>query len=126
MAFWTTQISNWRWVREQGIILADTTVKSAVDYAFLAPTWVMVNGIQNELITEEMYTDQYHALLRDRYLSWRRFFYDMIEHGRDADIAVACYCRPGKFCHRHLSITVLRKIAEKANLPFEYKGELTR
>lgn len=126
MAFWTTQISNWRWVREQGIILADTTVKSAVDYAFLAPTWAMVIGIKDELITEEMYTDRYHELLRDRYGSWRRFFYDMIEQGRDTDIAVACYCPPGTFCHRHLSINVLRKIAEKANLPFEYKGELTR
>jgi len=126
MAFWTAQISQWRLVQDRGIILADTTVKSAVEYEFLAPTWTMVMNHKGELITDEMYTEQYLALLRDRYGSWRRSFYDLLELGRDSEVAIACYCSPGKFCHRHLSINVLRKIAEKANLPFEYKGEITR
>jgi hypothetical protein len=35
-----------------------------------------------------------------------------------------CFCRAGTFCHRHLAVTVLEKIAQARGLPFMRGGEL--
>ncbi|QZA70957.1 hypothetical protein AH06_185 [Erwinia phage AH06] len=124
MNVWTIQIARWRLAKTRGIAFLDTTVKSAKEYAFLAPSWEMVMGYKQGSISENQYTELYYELLRSRYKADKQPFLKLLDDFRDKDIAVACFCTPGHFCHRHLLVTILRALTVNANIPFEYKGEL--
>lgn len=43
---------------------------------------------------------------------------------RGGPVAIACYCKAGKFCHRHLLIAMFKEICAKRSIPFEYLGEI--
>ena len=75
----------------------DVTVKSG-DGVF-APTWEMVMGSKEGRMSQKEYTDCYYVMMRDSY-RWNRARWNEVL-GMD-EVILACYCRGGWFCHRHL------------------------
>lgn len=121
---WTIQMAQWRKAKELGIELIDTTVKSGK--SVFAPTWEMVMDIKNatpetRVGAEELYTRRYHTAMQQ---SWKQHAGQWLELLSKERVAIACYCKPGVFCHRHLLIEYLGKVAVKKGIPFIYKGEL--
>lgn len=91
--------------KAQGV---DTTVKSATaEGACLKPTWEIVMGHKRGEITDQQYTDAYLAMLRVRYKANPEPFLNLIQRG---EVTLLCYCKAGKFCHRHIAAGVLQKI----------------
>src|SRR5215475_2584125 len=104
----------------QGSSGLDSRVKSAEGIGkILAPTWALVGGHKHwqgkTPLTDEQYTDQYLDLLRTRYRANEQAFIDIIQREH---VVLLCYCRSGIFCHRHLALGVLEKIAHAKGLPF--------
>lgn len=121
---WTVQMAQWRRAKELGIELIDTTVKSGD--AVFAPTWEMVMEIKNATPetreeAERLYTRRYHIAMQN---SWKQHPGHWLQLLSKERIAVACYCKPGVFCHRHLLLGYLEKVAIKAGIEFINKGEL--
>ncbi len=87
----------------------------------LSPLRTMVNRHKSGEIGDEQYTREYLELLRWRYQWYPQVFIDILSRHR---IVLACYCAQGKFCHRHLAVDVLRRIADQHKIPITYGGEL--
>lgn len=100
----------------------DITVKSGKGIGTVfAPTWDMVMGVKQGRITEAEYTEQFLNLLRERYRRDEAAFTEVLNREQ---IVLLCYCRAGVFCHRHLVVDVLEKIARAKGLSFERGGEV--
>jgi len=97
------------------------TIKSA-DQAgkILAPTWDMVMASKRNEITWEQYTDQYLALLRQRYAKDKKPFLDILKRER---VILTCYCTDHTHCHRSLAMQVLQKIAVYLDITITLVGE---
>lgn len=121
MRLFTIQVGKWRLAKDRNIRFMDTTVKSG--YSLFAPTWEMVLGHKNGVISDSDYSRLYRNLLlkswKDRRDEWMSFLND------DDIYALACYCKAGNFCHRHLLVKFLKQLCQQLELPFEYYGELT-
>ena len=115
MKVYTYQIANWRHANRIGVKALDTTVKSGE--ALLAPTWNMVLGHKAGTVTDEEYEALYMQMLEERYEHHPEFFEWLTAH---EEIALGCYCAPGKFCHRHLIVKFLKQITDVIEL-----GEIT-
>jgi len=104
----------------------DITVKSATGIGrLLAPTWAMVGGVkhwkQYNALTPEEYTALYYELLRSRFSADRQPFLDLVHRER---LVLLCFCGAGAFCHRHLAVDILEKIATANGLTVVRGGEL--
>lgn len=113
--FYTYHIPQHRRLKERGVPLLDTTVKTG--HVQVAPRWDMVLGHKRGIISDEQYTEQYHALLDYWWFQHSDFFDWVLSH---PVIALGCYCRPGAFCHRHLLAAFLSTVSDRPVL-----GELT-
>lgn len=94
---YTVQLSNARAAHVEDLVVYDITVKSG-DPIF-APTWDMVSMLKTGKMSEEQYEKEYREMM---YNSMRRFpkrWDRLMEYER---LALACYCRAGDFCHRHI------------------------
>jgi len=87
----------------------DITVKSG-DKTFV-PTWKMVMGYKAGKISEEEYADLYYRLMRESYRKNRKRWDEILSLD---EIILACYCRPGSFCHRYLLKDMLMKCGAKS------------
>lgn len=121
---WTIQMAQWRKAKELGIELIDTTVKSG--NSVFAPTWEMVMDIKNATPegreeAEQLYTRRYHIAMQNCFQQHASKWFELLSKEK---IAIACYCKPGVFCHRHLLIKYIEKVAQQKGIPFTYKGEL--
>lgn len=121
MRIMTIQVGKWRLARNQNIFFLDTTVKSG--YSLFAPTWDMVMGHKHGTLSNEEYKKLYRDMLirswKEKREDWLKFLND------DTPTALACYCKPGAFCHRLLLKDFLQQLCKQLNIPFEYYGELT-
>jgi len=100
----------------------DITVKSAGPVGkILAPTWEMVMKSKSGEITWEQYTDQYLALLRQRYAQNKQPFLDILKRNRTI---LTCYCTDHQHCHRTLAQEVLQKIAAHHDITITLVGEV--
>ncbi len=118
----------------------NTTVQSGEGLGcLLAPTWALVGGhkhfeaLENQdsaaiakwarytPLSEADYTDGYLKLLRTRYAADKEPFLDLLNRER---VTLTCYCGAGDFCHRHIAVKVLEKIAQHHTIPFERGGEI--
>lgn len=115
----TIQLAQWRKAKDLNIELIDTTVKSGIQ-AF-APTWEMVMGHKAKTISDEDYTQQYRDLMLRSYMTNQTVWMGLLEKEK---IAIACYCNPDKFCHRHLLVKYLEGVCNARNIPFRYLGEI--
>jgi uncharacterized protein YeaO (DUF488 family) len=72
-------------------------------------------------LSDDQYTEKYLDLLRQRYRANEQAFIELIQRPQ---LVLLCYCRSGVFCHRHIALDVLEKIANAKGLPFMRGGEL--
>jgi len=96
----------------------DTTVMTG-NLAF-APTWAMVHGIKNKTLSEKAYQDQYYRMMQESQIALVKEWESLKQHKR---IALACYCRAGLFCHRHLLKTIITEYLEKDDYEVFDNGE---
>ncbi len=111
----------------QGLGSLDITVKSATSLGrVLAPTWAMVGGVKGwggyEVLSIEQYTQRYYDLLRERFRQNGQAFLDILAQEQTC---ILCYCRPNVFCHRHLAVDILERIAQRYAIPFVRGGEVS-
>jgi ribA/ribD-fused uncharacterized protein len=116
---WTVQIYRAGNLKEQGIHLLNTTAKDGVR-AF-APSFNDVMLYKEGKLSQTQYTDIYLHRMKDSReknpADWKR----LQEHEK---VAVACYCSPGKFCHRHLFIHDMKADLEARGHEVKLMGEL--
>lgn len=119
MRLHTVQLAKWRAVQSLGIPMKDTTAKSGD--ALFAPEWANVKDYKAGLLSEADYTERYLQKMRDSYRQNREQWLSFIEQ---PEVAIACYCPAGKFCHRHLLKGILEALCRQQNVSFEYAGEI--
>lgn len=122
MELFTIQVAKWRLLKDSGIEFMDTTVKSN-PYGLFSPTWEIVLGVKSGQISEEEYSKAYKRLILERWKDrdLRLEFFEFLDKPR---VAIACFCPPGKFCHRVLLVELLRDLHIFLNRPFQYSGEI--
>lgn len=120
MKVYTVQIAQHRLVKEMGLPLFDITLKSG-NRAF-SPDSSLLHQYKRNHIGPDEYTSRFYGLMRTSYKVQEREWDKLLDH---EEVALACYCRAGCFCHRYLMVDILRKICERAQKPFEYMGEIT-
>ena len=119
----TTRISNWREARKRNLVFVDTTVKGKTPQGkIFAPTWDMVLGHKDGSWSDEQYTAAYRKRMIASWLAHREEWEAFLR--QEEPVAIACYCTPGKFCHRHLLKDIFQELCAKLGIPFLYYGEL--
>lgn len=119
MKVYTTQLSNHRKVKEAGVTLVNTTVKSGNE-AF-APSWRMVTLWKADVINWSEYTEMYRNKVIGEQWIYEEAWRELLSHKA---IALACYCKPGDNCHRHLLVDIIDEIKQKQGYPITRGGEL--
>lgn len=120
LTLYTIAIPQWRKAKEKNIELFDITVKSG--YEPFAPYKDVLYAYKRGEVTDDQYTTIYLDKLRAHFRAHPEDFQNLLE--RDAQLAVACYCAAGKFCHRHLFIRFIKEIAEDNEYDLVYNGEI--
>lgn len=116
---YTTQIGQWRKVRDMGLTLFDTTIKSG--HKNVRPTWEIVLGSKGGTITPQQYTDKYLAILDKSLKCNHDWWIDLLHQQK---LVLGCYCKPNMFCHRHLLKAVIKTQCELQGIVFIDKGEI--
>lgn len=119
MKVYTCQISKHRKVAELGIPFKDITVKSG-DKVF-APTWEILMEYKNGG-GEDLYTSKFIPLMRQSYQQNKSVWLELCEMD---EVCLACYCKSGAFCHRHIIVDMLEKVCQSNGIEFERGGEIT-
>lgn len=115
----TVQMGMWRYPRDLRIPLIDITAKSGIQ-AF-APHWDDLMTYKRGGMSNQEYSHRYYdkviPTLRTHPEEWKK----IKEH---KTFALACYCKPGNFCHRYLfgmlAVNYLQSLGETV----EFQGEL--
>lgn len=118
MKLYTAQMSGWRKAEKLGIPFVDVTVKSG-DKMF-APTWDFLMEYKSDQ-DEDKYISKFTPLMRKNYLNNKQYWLDFLSQ---EEVVIACYCKAGKFCHRHLLVDIFEKICNHEGIGFERGGEL--
>lgn len=121
LQIFTTQISKWRLCRDHKLFFLDTTVKSG--YSLFAPTWDMVMGHKQGIMSDDEYAQRYRSILTNSWMTRREEWMKFLQ--TPEPVALACFCKAGKFCHRLLLKDFLKQLCKQLNIPFEYFGEFT-
>lgn len=116
---WTVQMSQWRVAKERGIAFLDITAKSGV--AAFAPDFGDVMRYKRGELSEEEYTKIYLERMTRSKIVCPRFWQSL---DRRPEIAFACYCKKGVFCHRHLFIKLVQENLEQQGYVVILEGEL--
>lgn len=103
----------------KGYPVLDVTVKSG-DKTF-APTWDLLMRYKNGVIDKDRYTAEFTTLMRESYRINPNRWHEVC---RVDSLIIACYCRAGIFCHRHLLKDMFKLVCQRQSLPFEYLGEI--
>jgi uncharacterized protein YeaO (DUF488 family) len=119
VTIYTAQIAQWRRCKAQGIELIDTTVKSGSP--IFAPTWEIVMGVKSGEISEARYTEVYHQLMRRSFVEHKDEWLALLSKEK---IAIACYCKAGAFCHRHLLVEYLIAACRYFKIEYTLGGEV--
>ena len=120
MDVFTIQMSRHRLARQHQIVLLDTTVKTGSSP--FAPTWDMVMQHKADTLSNAEYTAQYRQRMMKSWVERRGEWMEIL-HSPDR-LALACFCRPDAFCHRHLLRGIFKELCPRFNIPFHYYGEL--
>lgn len=116
---YTIQMGKWRVAKTLSIELIDITVKSG--NPIFAPSWDMVKAYKDGQMSEETYTTLYNEMMRKSYRYNRGEWVALLNKPK---LALACYCKAGDFCHRHLLADMLRRLHEAAGHSVSVVGEL--
>lgn len=121
LRIWTMQLAQWRLAREAGIEVFNITAMSG--HQCFAPDFSKVKKYKAGEISPTEYTELYLAKMRKTFVTNRAEWNELLTK---TNVAYACYCQTGSFCHRTLFIEMLKNWFTKAGIPFQYMGELTR
>ena len=121
MELWTVQMGSWRLAKTHEIPLLDITRKTGLE-AF-SPTWELLQDYKSGNCSESEYTDRYWVRMRETWVSHRVDWEAALDLPQ---VALACYCKPGAFCHRHLLKLAFEKLCLQRGQPFIYQGELVK
>ena len=116
---WTTQIGRWRHARDLGIPLIDITVKSGIQ-AF-APTWDNLNAYRAGTMDKREYAQRYYEKVLENFRH-NQGEWQALESNRN--MAFACYCKTGDFCHRHLFAPLYIAYLQSLGKHVLFMGEL--
>lgn len=120
---WTLQLAQWRRASALGIELIDITTKSG-DARF-APGWDIIQLVKRVPELTQAGIDTYTKLYRERMLaSYRNYESRWLEILAKDAVALACYCPPNTFCHRHLLVDYFKKVGEHHGVVINMRGEL--
>lgn len=122
MDVFTAQMAQWRTVTQHGIEMVNTTFKSGLP--LFAPTQQLVYGYKYHGMSEDEYRSRYLAMMNQSFFSHQQQWEEFLMFHQNGRIALACYCGPGEFCHRHLLAPLLGKVCRHYNVPYTYFGEL--
>ena len=112
-------MAKWRLVKERGIAFLDITAKSGI--AAFAPDFGDVMRYKRGELSEEEYTKIYvERMARSRTVCPRRW----ASLNQRYEIAVACYCKAGVFCHRHLFVNEYKDFLEEQGCVVIVEGEI--
>ena len=114
----TIQIAKMRQAIKEGYEVIDTTVKSGDKR--LAPTWDMVMGHKEGKVSDEEYTNRYEEIIKKSQEEHPEFWKELC---RKEKIIIACYCKAGVFCHRHLLTKYIKEYCKENRIVFSYVGE---
>ena len=120
MKLYTISMSQWRKAKALDIELVDITVKSGIKS--FAPEKSLVWAYKNGEVSEERYTELYVERVLHELTVSPSVFQTLLD--KDHSIAVACYCKAGVFCHRHIFVKLLSDIAEDNGYDIEHCGEI--
>lgn len=120
LTLYTIAIPQWRKAKEKNIELFDITVKSG--YKPFAPYDDVLWAYKRGEVSDEEYTRLYLEKLRKRFIEAPEDFEAFL--GRPGPLAIACYCKAGKFCHRHLFIEFISQVAQDNEYDLVYDGEI--
>lgn len=121
MKLWTTALSQWRFVQAKGIPLFDITLKSGDPY--FSPTASLLYAYKRGEIDSTTYTQEFTRLMRERWVENRNQWLVVLDQ---PEVAIACFCRAGGFCHRHLVVDFAMKAAPHFGIDLQYQGELRK
>lgn len=119
MKLWTLQLAQWRVAKQLNVPVLDTTFKSG-DVVF-APPRKLVMDYKAGIITAEQYTAVYLATMRESYRIANARWMEVLQM---EEVAFACYCPEGRFCHRHLLTDMFVKIGQAKSQDIILMGEL--
>lgn len=102
----TVQMAQWRKAKAKDIRVVDITLKSGERH--FAPSPKLLSLYKCGHIDPEGYTERFVQEMRESYRKAPQLWIDL---ALDDNYALACYCRAGDFCHRHLVVELLEKVA---------------
>lgn len=83
--------------------------------SIFAPAWSYVRDHQTGKITDAQYTNLYHKDMLASYHANKQAWLEVLNR---SEVVLVCFCKSGKFCHRHLLVQYLTKLGA------DYQGEL--
>jgi hypothetical protein len=100
MKVWTAQY------RYDGPDRLDITVKGQDPLGkHFAPTWKMVMDLKEGKMSQQEYIDEYHKMMERLYLDRPEIWAELMSK---EEVTLVCFCKPDKFCHRHLLRVLLQ------------------
>lgn len=118
-AIWTIQIGRWRYASDMGVPVVDITVKSGIQ-AF-APTWENLNAYRAGVMDKREYAQRYYEKVLEGFQQNQQEW-AALEVKRD--MAFACYCKSGDFCHRHLFAPLYIAYLQSLGRRVQFMGEM--
>ena len=120
---YTIQMGQWRVADKLGVKLIDITMKSGIQP--FAPEARFVHAYKNGEMTEEEYTLQYNLKMANSRVNNKKYWDHLVSMAlARRQLAFACYCRAGEFCHRRLFIKMVSEYLEKNEVDCTIVGEL--
>ncbi len=122
MKLHTIQLGKWRTAKKKGIELIDVTLKSG-DTRFSPDkeTLYSYKGSKQIVDDQAVYCVRFRELMNKSYRENPEAWEEMC---RKEEVAIACYCKAGAFCHRVILVEYFEKVCKKLGIEFEYMGEL--
>jgi len=114
-------MGQWRLAEAQGIKLLNITAKNGIQ-AF-APDYSLVMDYKSGKVSEEEYSEIYLAKMVRSKEEFKLYWDTLAKYPR---MALACYCAPNTFCHRHLFLNLVIEHLKALGIEAVYKGELRR
>lgn len=121
ITLYTVQIAQHRLCKALGIPLLDTTYKSGVEH--LSPESWRVWQYKRGEISEAEYTEHYVQRMRQSLVANPTLWEELKKY---ESVALACYCKAGKFCHRHVLLVLVQKYLVANGIEVVLGGELTK
>ncbi len=112
-------MSKWRLAKERGITFMDITAMTGVK-AF-APDFAEVKKYKRGETSDEDYTKLYLDRMARSKVVCPKLWAGL---DRRYEIVIACYCKAGAFCHRHLFVALMKEQLEQQGHEVILEGEM--